>query len=82
VAEVRRPVIVESEVAIQRDLPLRRVREEPPTELHAPQLGEDRARQAFHEAIRPRMPAPGPLVAYVEVLTDLIEHPALFHCQQ
>lgn len=49
-------MIVERQVSIQGVLHRRHPSEEAAPELDAPELGQDRALQALHEAIGPRMP--------------------------
>src|SRR3990172_8880654 len=66
IAQVRSLVIVEPEVAIQRDLQLGRAREEAAAELDAPQFGEDGALQSFHEAVCPRVAGARPGMRHAE----------------
>lgn len=75
VALVRPLPVVEPQEGVQRLLQSRPTGEVAAAELDAPMLLEDRALEAFHKAVGPGMPRPGPGVPNAEGPAGVRERP-------
>src|SRR5919106_5329090 len=75
VALVRSLIVVVAHELCERSLQRRPPGEVAAPERDAPVLLQDRALQALHEAVGPRMPRLGARVAQAELPTGLIEGP-------